>query len=300
MDWGIESMKRLYLYCGLCVCLTSQITSQVATPQTATSQKPISTQKTLPAKKPAFDTVSIKPIEKPDSRFFNAAQPQATPDGYRSIPEQSLWATIMLAYYETSKSPLYWRKSMLSGAPPWLMKNQYAIDARIAPEDLGAWQKPDPDRNMLRSALQQMLKERCRLVLHRTTTVQPVYALVIQQGAKLKLKEAGPDEVLPEGVGHFAYDGGFKYLDEGSIGFYKMSMNYVKAFLTATGADRPVIDMTGLKARYDFVLPRLPRDEDESVYAFPWDLESIGLTLKPIKAPIETLVIDHIEEPSPN
>ena len=296
-------MKRLCFYCGLCVCLVGQIASQVVTPRTATSQKPISTEKAPPLKKLAFDTVSIKPIEKPDFPYFDAAQPQATPDGYRSIPQQSLWATIMLAYYETSGSPLYWRKSMLSGAPPWLMKNQYAIDARIAPEDLGAWQKPDPDRSMLRSALQQMLKERCKLVLHRTTTVQPVYVLEIKQGAKLKLREADPDEVLPEGVEHMAYDGGLKELkdlDRSSVGFYKMSMNYLKSFLTAFGADRPVIDMTGLKARYDFVLPRLPREEDGPVGAFPWDLESIGLTLKPIKAPLETLVIDHIEEPSPN
>ena len=190
---------------------------------------------------------------------------------------------------------------MLLGAPPWLMKDQYVIDARVSLDDIEAWQRPDPEKKMLRGALQQMLMERCNLVLHRTTTEQPVYALVIKPGAKLKLKEVGSDEVLPEGAIHIPYDGGIKERGNNNTSFYKISMNYVIAYLTANGADRPVVDMTELKGRYDFVLPLRPPEESESGDPKgPWDLESVGLILKPLKLPLETLVIDHVEQPTSN
>ena len=255
--------------------------------------------RTLPVNSVAFEVVSIKPIDKPDPGNFLGAQILPTPDGYRSRA-QSLWATIMLAYYRTSQSPLYWKRSMLVGAPPWLMQNQYAIDARISPEDIEAWQKQGPERSMLRSALQQMLKERCHLVLHRTVIEQPVYALVMKRGAKLKLKQADEDEVVPKGAVQIPYDGGFKRLDNDSVGFYKISINYLVAFLAAFGADRPVVDMTKLGGRFDFVLTRRQIDTVEPANAegFPWDLESAGLTLKPMKAPLETLAIDQIDRPS--
>jgi uncharacterized protein (TIGR03435 family) len=268
---------------------------QSSTAHTNTLQKLVSIEKVPQAKEIGFEVVSIKPIEKPDPDWFWGAQITPTPDGYKANP-QSLWETIMLAYYQTSQSPLYWQKSMLLGAPPWLMKNQYAIDARVFSDDIEAWQKPDPEKKMLRAALQKMLRDRCKLVLHSTTTKQSVYALVIKRGAKLKLKEADPNEEIPSGASRIPNDGAMKHLDKSSVGFYKISMNYVVAFLTAFGAGRPVIDMTGLKGRYDFVLPY----GEANAPGLPLDLESIGLTLKPIKAPIETLVIDHIEEPSPN
>ena len=64
-------------------------------------------------------------------------------------------------------------------------------------------------------------------------------------------------------------------------------------FLSTFGADNTVIDMTGLKGRYDFVLRR--RVDEGGNVGFPWDLESLGLTLKSMKAAIETLVVDHIQ-----
>jgi uncharacterized protein (TIGR03435 family) len=56
--------------------------------------------------------------------------------------------------------------------------------------------------------------------------------------------------------------------------------------------------MTGLKGRYDFVLQSVLDETQDGTYNL--DLESVGLTLKAMKSPIEVLVIDHIEEPSPN
>lgn len=247
-----------------------------------------------------FEVVSIQPVEHPDPRNFWGAQPGITPDGYESGEQQSLWATIMLAYYSGLQSPLSWQRSMLQGGPPWFMKNQYRIDARVAPEDRAAWRLPDPGRKMLDAALQQMLKDRCKLALHTLTTEQTVYALRIKPGAKLKLTSADPNEPLPGGVDRVHGDGAMHYTSVSTIRFYGMSMRYLTAFLTAFGADRLVLDQTGLKGGYDFVMTQRPRDEIQDRYDNPWDLDSLGLRLEKVRAPVETLVIDHIEEPSAN
>jgi len=59
--------------------------------------------------------------------------------------------------------------------------------------------------------------------------------------------------------------------------------------------------MTGLTGRYDFALQTMDnpsRDIDEGATRFP--LDELGLALKPGKYPGITLVIDHVEKPSPN
>jgi uncharacterized protein (TIGR03435 family) len=79
--------------------------------------------------------------------------------------------------------------------------------------------------------------------------------------------------------------------------------------------DRPVVDQTALNGRYDFKLRWTP---DESQSYCPSDparsrddsnarpglytaiQEQLGLKLTPTKAPIQVMVIDHLEIPSEN
>jgi uncharacterized protein (TIGR03435 family) len=75
--------------------------------------------------------------------------------------------------------------------------------------------------------------------------------------------------------------------------------------------NRPVVDETGLKGNYDFVLSNVsqrqppPEDANESsatpvVSLFAALPEQLGLKLMPEKAAAEVLVIDKIEQPSAN
>ncbi len=80
--------------------------------------------------------------------------------------------------------------------------------------------------------------------------------------------------------------------------------------------DRPVLDQTGLTAKYDFSLSWTPDDSQFGGLAAkvppPTDgsnappalytaiQEQIGLKLDATKAPAEVLVIDHVEKPSEN
>jgi uncharacterized protein (TIGR03435 family) len=86
------------------------------------------------------------------------------------------------------------------------------------------------------------------------------------------------------------------------IRFFDTSMTSLAANLSRSST-RPILDKTGLTGRYDFVLT-MRNDEGESASdpesATHWQIEELGLTLSPAKAPTETLVIDHIEKPSEN
>ena len=67
---------------------------------------------------------------------------------------------------------------------------------------------------------------------------------------------------------------------------------------------RPVVDQTGLAGLYDFTLhwEMSPDPENgDSGANFRGALRSqLGMELKPTHAPIDILVIDHVERPSEN
>jgi uncharacterized protein (TIGR03435 family) len=79
---------------------------------------------------------------------------------------------------------------------------------------------------------------------------------------------------------------------------------------TQTGLNtlpRPLIDETGLTGGFDFSIEWTPEDTsqagelDSFGAAFREALkEQLGLKLEPQKGPVLVLVIDHVEQPSPN
>jgi uncharacterized protein (TIGR03435 family) len=185
------------------------------------------------------------------------------------------------------------------GLPGWADSETYDIVAKVAESDLAAFRKLLP---MQRSPmLQSVLVNRFHLASHFETRTLPAYALVTSKsGPKLKEVESG---TLPDGR-----------KDPGGI---DMSRNQI----TATGASmlplvhvlqmqlgRPVVDRTGLTGNYDFKLTWTP---DPGATAAPADTESgpslftaiqeqLGLRLEPVRAPVQILVVDHIERPSEN
>ena len=63
---------------------------------------------------------------------------------------------------------------------------------------------------------------------------------------------------------------------------------------------RPIYDETKLIGRYDFILRSEEQSENLEDMFPPYDLESLGLELKPGKVPGQDLIIDHVEKPTPN
>jgi bla regulator protein blaR1 len=64
----------------------------------------------------------------------------------------------------------------------------------------------------------------------------------------------------------------------------------------------PVVDQTGLKGRYDFTLKWAQEGGGDSQEPglFTAIQEQLGLKLVPAKAPVEVIVVDHVEKPSEN
>jgi uncharacterized protein (TIGR03435 family) len=79
--------------------------------------------------------------------------------------------------------------------------------------------------------------------------------------------------------------------------FHGVSMEGLCAYISVGSRFPPVHDATGLAGRYDFAL----RSADSSQRGVtPWELEPLGLELKPGKSHGFSLVIDHVEKPSAN
>lgn len=264
--------------------------------------------KHVSAKPVAFEVVSIRPSKPGGNWRINWA---TTADGYR-VTGQSMRSTIMLAFFPQGMA--FWSKDRLSGAPPWL-DDLYDIDAKVSEADLSEWQKQGTTldkKPMLQQMLQAMLAERCHLVVRHVPGAQlPGYSLELgKHEPHLTETEAG--EVLPAGVP--LGDGGvlvpYNRGEEPRMRFYGATMTEVARDLSQSSGGHPVQDDTGLAGRYDFTVNWVDDPDSKmpaGVIAFGdsdplsrWDIDAVGLHLKPIKVPVGRLVIEHIERPTEN
>jgi uncharacterized protein (TIGR03435 family) len=173
--------------------------------------------------------------------------------------------------------------------------------------------------------LQTLLADRFKLVFHRETRNLQVYMLVLGKNGS-KMKEAKQGDTYPNG---FKMPGG----RGGGAGSMLFQIAPSGIMMTAQAepleqlvpsisreVGRMIIDKTGLTGKYDFVLqytpenfhPRADLAESTSSSGMPLPpdfgaisiftavQEQLGLKLESAKAPVEVVVIDHIERPSGN
>jgi uncharacterized protein (TIGR03435 family) len=149
----------------------------------------------------------------------------------------------------------------------------------------------------MRVMMQALLAERFKLALHRETKEMSAYALTEAKGGH-KLKEAE----AADGNGVLPVQGKM------ALGGQSATLDQLGMFL-ADPLRAPVVDMTGLKGRYDFTLdiseylpkgPRQPGEpEPDPVSILQTALpKQLGLRLEARKLPIQMVIIDHVEKPS--
>jgi uncharacterized protein (TIGR03435 family) len=145
--------------------------------------------------------------------------------------------------------------------------------------------------------LRKLLEERFGLVAHMEQREMPVFALTVANGGPKLDPSKGDPKGLPDNVG--MGDNGRqirKYTNVSMADFAPMLQFHL---------DRPVVDQTGLKGRYDF---KLQWTVDETQTTEPDALpglftaiqEQLGLKLQPAKAPVEVLVVDSVSKPAAN
>lgn len=187
---------------------------------------------------------------------------------------------------------------LIVGVPSWADSDAYDIEAKVAASDLPAFHKLLPmQRNPM---LQPLLAERFHLVAHFETRTLPAYALVVSKDGP-KLKEIQPG-ILSNGL----KDPGGADTTRDRITATGISAQAI-AHMLQMQLGRPVVDRTGLTGNYSFTLKFAPiqsaaSSDGDSVAPslFTAVQEQLGLRLEPVKAPVQVLVVDHIEKPSEN
>lgn len=217
-----------------------------------------------------FDVASIKPSE-PGSPVSDSLYTDRS--GGFHVENYPLRRIILFAYDL--------RDFALIAAPGWIDAARYDI---VAKSD-----SAQADDGQFRERVQSLLASRFGLVAHRETRQLTSYELTVAKGG-VKLKAVTmPGEQL-----------GFRGSAGHNRGFAVTMPMFAKELERLMG--RPVLDRTGLDGKYDYVLEWAPDSEAASSgpTIFTALQEQLGLRLESVKAPVDTLVIDRIERPSPN
>jgi bla regulator protein BlaR1 len=191
------------------------------------------------------------------------------------------------------------------GVPNWVKTDRFDVEAKVPSADT-----PKIDHLTIeqrRFMLQSLLAERFNLKYHHETKELPVYTLVIAKGG-LKLK---PN---PAGVDH--EQSGIRSNGRGDFEGMNANMNVLCHVLSEQPElSHTIIDKTGLTGSFDFHLQWTPSDsspagpdgnstssepDSNKPSLFTALQEQLGLKLESQKGPVDVIVIDHIDRPSPN
>jgi bla regulator protein blaR1 len=254
------------------------------------------------ANAPSFEVATIKPS--PSGGFV----------GFRISPARfsaesaTVKELIKFAYNINSDS-------QLEKGPDWISSTKFDVDAAIGDAESDAINKLPPDQwfEQYRLMVQSLLANRFNLKVNTETKQLPVLALIATKDAQKLTPASAPAGAAPQ-----LYGG-----SRGDLTAKSVSMKFFADFFLSGRDDlggRVVTDATGLQGRFDFTLkwsrdetnPPLPGSASQGGGApgAPADnpgpslvtalQEQLGFKLEPRRAPVEVLVIDHIEQPSPN
>jgi uncharacterized protein (TIGR03435 family) len=198
-----------------------------------------------------------------------------------TVRNQSVASLVMFAYAVHPKQ--------IVGGPDWVRTDRYDIEGK--PDVPG-----EPSLKQQQEMLRKLLFDRFGLKIKREQRELPVYAIQLAKGRPKLTAAASPDsEADQNGEGHGTEM--TQIYTSATMKDFAMGMNFFM--------DRPVVDQTGLTGKYDFRL-RYTYDEVRTTDPnappglFTAIQEQLGLKLQPVKAPVDVLVIDHVERPSAN
>jgi uncharacterized protein (TIGR03435 family) len=187
----------------------------------------------------------------------------------------------------------------ITGAPAWLEDEKYDITA--TPDPPG-----QPNRKQIEIMVQKLLADRFKLTFHHDKKELSVFALTVgKTGPKLTASTGDPNGLPGVGLGGL-----------GRVIANNANMSDFTGLMQSVVLDRPVVDQTGLKGRFDFELkwtadenqfpglmgqlPPPPENVEAPPDLFTAIQQQLGLKLEAVKTAVDVLVIDHVEKPSAN
>jgi len=254
-----------------------------------------------PANRPAFEVISIRGHKPGYWPTFDRMQFTADGLTWMNAQPQS-----QITYAYDLRDPAL-QVGLIPGAPKWIRSEWFDIQARLSDSDIEKMRNMTPQERetFQRQLVQSLLADRFKFEAHIVPKEALAYELVVAKG--------GPKNMKPAASGE---SDGINTIDSGDLQYRGTSLAPLLLILPQMVEDCPIIDKTGLTGKYDFELkwerdpstwkhtgansiPQAPTDGSRPSI-FKALEEELGLKLVPIKAPRKTIVIDHIERPSPN
>ncbi len=258
----------------------------------------------------SYEVATVKPVDSNTANRMVVLPPGVT------LSPLSIRRYIMNAY-----GAMY--AAQVVDGPDWLNKDPYEIKGKFPDELEAAYQKMKRDDRIDQDRMMQqsLLADRFHLKAHFETRVLPVYELVPAKGG-LKITEVPapperkpgdqptrirPGDTLPPGtmMTTMSSNGLFVYNARA------IKMQWLAHAINFSGAtevgDRPIVDHTGFTGCFDikdFTSAPLSAADATDAPDAPSLIgaleKQLGLKLVRAKDPIEVLVIDSIDRPSPN
>jgi uncharacterized protein (TIGR03435 family) len=226
---------------------------------------------------PSYEVATIKPSDPEDgSSGFHSM-------GHRLFTENEPMEQLIAFAYGIHP------KQIVDG-PEWFSKDRWNIEG--VPDVEGA-----PSVEQMREMLQKLLAERFGLKFHRAQRELPIYAITVAKGGpKLAVSKSDPNGVRDQTSNGNGVEQTYRFTNNSIADF----ADGMQEFL-----DRPVVDETGLKGKFDFMLEwtvdgSVSNDPKAPPGLFTAVQEQLGLKIEATKGPAEVLVIDHVERPSAN
>jgi uncharacterized protein (TIGR03435 family) len=242
-----------------------------------------------------FEVVSIKPRKVGSP---GGSRSERLPGGRRILENVLLRGVLMVAYPT---------KVDLVGAPDWVTSDRFDITALppFAPTD-------DQERMMLRA----MLADRFKLKVHYETEERAIYNLVVAR----EDRKLGP-QIHATDIDCASYKSdpsassniqtaidpppcSFRIFAHDSVTIVSGGRK-IEALVNALTplVGRPIFDKTGLNGDYAFSLNSFVPNTfgpNDGVSVFAALQEQLGLRLESSRGPVEVVIIDHIEKPTPD
>jgi uncharacterized protein (TIGR03435 family) len=253
---------------------------------------------------------NIPPSERIHSNFPLDSTDKYTPGGLLSTQNNFVRILIGFAYKLTNSENM-----SVVNLPNWTRNARFEIEARGPAA---------ATKDQMRLMMQSLLADRFNLAMHWEDRSVPVFAMVLVKpgklGPQLWVHSDDPPcamtssaERTPRGLPVTCGTDGVRGLPncENQLAWRDVTMNDVADGIRSSIGDteRPVIDRTGLDGKYDFTLTWMPQfppgmgsncDTSSEPNLQVALQQQLGIKLESSTGVQHFLVIDHIEEPTPN
>ncbi|HET9196570.1 MAG TPA: TIGR03435 family protein [Vicinamibacterales bacterium] len=247
---------------------------------------------------PTFEVASIRPSGNTNAEDHSEVQPSG-----QFLVTNTRLADLLRVVFDVQPHELVFGERL----PSWVDSERWDIIGKGPPISDEVAQRP-----LLLAMMRNLLIERFKLVTRREVRDGPAYALVVaraDRGLGPQMRPSTADCAALAAA--FKASGARRTPDSPVCGLSRLRGRFrgtgvrltELVRLLAPAAGRPVVDATGLTGAFDLDLTFTPVDAPDPAVGgslFTAIQEQLGLRLEPRQAPMNRLVIESAERPTPD